>query len=282
MKRQDTKTLVKLNLLLLVPFLIYGLYKNGYLIYTKGLINGYMLFKPLYLVLISFMIKIVLDLIIYHKIKIDYNFVYLFLVALIMPYNVNLIIYTITLLIGYLITRIISKYITFNKVCFMYLLIILVTYLAFGLDFRSPLEENFTFSFSVMDILMGRSIGGISSTSIILSLLVFSYYTFNFYYKKDIPLFINLTYLILSIIYFIFSKDNSLIINSEVVFGSIFVASLPNSSPYKRVHQIIYGVSIGLLTFGLIFLTNKIISIYLAILVISLLKNVKIRQKVTK
>ncbi len=282
MKKSNVKNLVKLNIILLIPFLIYGLYKNGYLIYMKGLISGYMLFKPLYLTLISLIIKVVVDLFIYKKVKIDYNLVYLFLVSLIMPYNINLIVYSITLLITYILTLFLSKHFKFNNVCFMYLILILVNYLFNGLSFLNPMEAKYTFSFSSLDILMGRSVGGISSTSIILSLLVFSYYTFNFYYKKDIPLFINLTYLILTFIYFLITKDNNFIINSEVIFGSIFISTLPMFSPGKRILQILYAILIGLLTFILIFITGKIISIYLATFAVSLLINVKIRQKSSK
>ena len=282
MKKSNVKNLVKLNIILLIPFLIYGLYKNGYLIYMKGLISGYMVFKPLYLTLISLIIKVVVDLFIYKKVKIDYNLVYLILISLIMPYNINLIVYSITLLITYLLTLFLSKHFKFNNVCFMYLILILVNYLFNGLSFLNPMEAKYTFSFSSLDILMGRSVGGISSTSIILSLLVFSYYTFNFYYKKDIPLFINLTYLILTFIYFLITKDNNFMINSEVIFGSIFISTLPMFSPGKRILQILYGILIGLLTFILIFITGKIISIYLATFVVSLLINVKIRQKSPK
>ena len=282
MKKSNVKNLVKLNIILLIPFLIYGLYKNGYLIYMKGLISGYMVFKPLYLTLISLIIKVVVDLFIYKKVKIDYNFVYLILVSLIMPYNINLIVYSITLLITYLLTLFLSKHFKFNNVCFMYLILILTNYLFNGLSFLNPMEAKYTFSFSSLDILMGRSVGGISSTSIILSLLVFSYYTFNFYYKKDIPLFINLTYLILTFIYFLITKDNNFMINSEVIFGSIFISTLPMFSPGKRILQILYGILIGLLTFIFLFITGKIISIYLATFVVSLLINVKIRQKSPK
>ena len=41
-----------------IPLIIYGLYKNGYLIYKKGLISIWLLFKPLYLVLIGIIIKV--------------------------------------------------------------------------------------------------------------------------------------------------------------------------------------------------------------------------------
>ena len=70
-------------------------------------------------------------------------------------------------------------------------------------------------------------------------------------------------------------KDNSYLLNSEVLFASIFIAPLPKYSPLRRINQIIYGISIGIFTFIISLLFNSIISIYLVIFIISLLPNVK-------
>lgn len=282
MKKKKTSYIVIENIILLIPLIIYGIFKNGYLIYEKGYINFYQIFKPLYLVLIGVIIKLLIDLIRYHKIKIDYNLVYVILIGMIMPYNINLIIYIISLLILYIITLFLEKYFKFNKVCFIYLIIILINFIFNKFTFENTLESKFTYSFTFFDLLMGRCIGSISTTSIIFSLLAFSYLTFSFYYKKDIPLFINSSYIILSIIYLIITKDNSYLLNSEVLFASIFIAPLPKNSPLRRINQIIYGIVIGILTFILTILFNKIISIYLVVFIISLFPNIKINEKSVK
>ena len=59
MKKYKTKDLVIQTILLLLPLLLYALYKNGYLIYEKRLISIYYLFKPLYLFLISIILLII-------------------------------------------------------------------------------------------------------------------------------------------------------------------------------------------------------------------------------
>lgn len=280
MKTKTTKNLVIQNILLLIPFICYGLFKNGYLIYNKNLTSVFGIFKPLYLILISVVIKVAYDLIIYHKIKIDYNFIYLILIAMIMPYNINLIIYSITLLFLYILTNYLEKYIKFNKVCLIYLIIILINSIFNDFTFLNPLESKYLYSFSFFDLLMGRNIGGIASTSIFFSLFAYIYYINSIYYKKDIPLFINLTYLILAIIYFVFTNNNSILLNSELIFASIFISALPEYSPYKRIHQIMYSILIGLITFIISLFFNSIISIYIATLLISLLVN--IRNNLTK
>ncbi len=277
-----TKNLVLLELALLIPFIFYSLYKNGYLIYSKGLISGVAIFKILYLLLISLGIKIGLDLIKYRKVKIDYNLVYAFLIPMIVPYNINYLLYTVITLISFIINFFLTKKISYNPVCLSYIAIILGEYLLFGLDFQSPLESNYTFSFSLIDLLFGRLTGGIASTSIILSLLAFSILIYNFYYKKDIPLYLNFTYLLLTFLYFLITKDSHFILNSEVIFASIFIAPLPLCSPFKRGWQIIYGILIGLVTFIFSLILNSIISVYLAILILSFLNNVKFRQKKSK
>ena len=281
MKKKKTSYLVWENIILLIPLIIYGIFKNGYLIYEKGYINIYLIFKPLYLVLIGIVIKFMIDLIKNHKIKIDYNLVYVILIGMIMPYNINLIIYSISLLVLYIITLFLEKYLKFNKVCFIYLIIILINFMFNKFTFANILESKFTYSFTFFDLLIGRCIGSISTTSIIFSLLAFSYLTFSYYYKKDIPLFINISYIILSIIYLIITKDNSYLLNSEVLFGSIFIAPLPKYSPLRRINQIIYGVVVGILTFIIAILFNSVISIYLVIFIISLFPNIKSKRKVS-
>ncbi len=282
MKKLTTKDLVLREIMLLIPFIFYSLYKNGYLIYSKGLINGVMIFKIIYLILISLGIKLILDLIKYHHIKIDYNLIYALLVPMIVPYNINLILYSIIFFTTYLLNFLASKYLKWNPICFSYLLIILGEYLVFGLEFRTPLEISYEFSFSLVDLLMGRLTGGIASTSIIFSLMAFTILVYNFYYKKDIPLSLNLTYILLTFSYFLITKDSHFILNSEVIFASIFIAPLPEYSPFRRGWQILYGVLIGIITFIISITFNSVISINLAIFIVSLLNFVKIRQNMSK
>lgn len=282
MKKYNTKYLVIQNICLLIPLILYGIYKNGYLIKQKGLINTFYIFKPLYLIVISIIIKILIDLIKDKKINIDYNLVYVILIPMIMPYNINILLYTICFIILYILSNILEKYIKFNKVCFIYLVIILINFIFNEYTFQSILEQNYTYNFNFIDLLMGRSIGGISSTSILFSLLAYIILLNNYYYKLDIPFIINITYLSLTIIYFIFTNNNTYLINNDLIFGSIFISSLPEFSPYKRNVQILYSIIIGIISFILSITFNSIISIYLATFIISLLNNIIIRQKKTK
>lgn len=282
MNKKNTKKLVIQNICLLIPLLIYGIYKNGYLVYERGLINSFLIFKPLYLVAISVIIKSVIDFIKYKQIKVDYNLVMVILVAMMMPYNINFLIYILGFLGLYLLSNFLEKYIKFNKVIFIYLIIIMINFMIKDYTFLNSMESSFNYSFSFLDLLMGRSVGGIATTSIFFSLLAYIILIFSIYYKKDIPLVINLTYLVLAFIYFLITSDDSILLNSEMIFGSIFVATLPMYSPYKRNNTILYSILIGTLTFIIAVLFNSIIAIYLSIFIVSLFDNLKIIQKSTK
>ena len=59
--KKTINSLVIQNISLLIPLIIYAIYKNGYLIYQKELISIISIFKPLYLVLISIFIKFIIS-----------------------------------------------------------------------------------------------------------------------------------------------------------------------------------------------------------------------------
>jgi len=125
LKKSNSKLIIE-NICLLIPLIIYGIYKNGYLVYQKGLINFINIFKPLYLVLISVFIKLIIDLIKYKKIKIDYNLIYVIIIGMIMPYNINILLYSILFTILYILSLLLDKYLKLNKICYIYLIIILI------------------------------------------------------------------------------------------------------------------------------------------------------------
>jgi len=282
MKSYSTKKLIILNIILLIPLIMYGIYKNGILIYSKNLINLISIFKPLYLILIGLLIKVIVDLIKYKKIQYDYNFIYVILIGMMMPYNINYLVYIILFLFIYIFCMFLNRYIKFNKVCFIYLGIILVNFLINDFTFLSPLEQNYSFSYEFIDLLVGRNVGGLCTTSIFFTLISYIILINNYYYKKDIPLSINLTYLALIGIYSIISSNTNYLLNSELIFASIFVSTLPEYSPYKVNNQIIYGIVIGVISFILTITFNSVISIYIATFVMSLTENINIKHNTTK
>lgn len=278
MKKKTTKDIVIINIILLIPLIIYGIFKNGYLLYERNLIPFYLIFKPLYLTIISILIKFFFDLITTKKININYNLLYMILISMIMPYNINILVYIITLIVTYFLTSLLETKFKFNKVALIYLIIILINSIFNGLVFQNSLESTSSFNFSFLDLFMGRCIGGISSTSIIFSLLAYTLLINSYYYKKDMPLFINISYLFLSFIFYLITHNSDILLNSELIFASIFIAPLPKYSPYKVKGQVIEGILIGIISFIISILFNKVISIYIAIFLVSLLANLSLKK----
>ena len=195
LKKSKNRLIIE-NICLLLPLIIYGIYKNGYLVYQKNLIHFLEIFKPLYLVLIGVVIKIIIDLIRYKKVKVDYDFIYVIIIGMIMPPNINLLLYFIAFSILYILSIFLDKYLKLNKVCYIYLIIIFINSLFNDFTFLNPMEAKYNFQFEFLDYVFGRNIGSISTTSIICSLIIFCYLINDYYYKKDIPFVINIVYII--------------------------------------------------------------------------------------
>lgn len=274
--------LIKEQIFLLIPLILYSLYKNGYLLYQKELICFVSIFKIIFLILISVVIKIVIDYIKHKKIILDYNLLYVILIALCMPYNINILIYTVLFFILYILSICLDKYIKINKVCLISLIIILINGIIFDFSYLNPLEKNYSFNFTVIDLLMGRSVGSIGTTSAIFVIVAYLYLLNNFYYKKNIPLAINATYLILYLIYLLIFKDSAFLLHNELIFASVFVATIPEFSPYNERMQLLYGVLIGLLSFAITILVHPYIAPYLSILIVSTINLLVVRQRTRK
>lgn len=280
--KRSLNFLIKEQIFLLIPLILYSLYKNGYLLYQKELICFVSIFKIIFLILISVVIKIVIDYIKHKKIILDYNLLYVILIALCMPYNINILIYTVLFFILYILSIYLDKYIKINKVCLISLIIILINGIIFDFSYLNPLEKNYSFNFTVIDLLMGRSVGSIGTTSAIFVIVAYLYLLNNFYYKKNIPLAINATYLILYLIYLLIFKDSAFLLHNELIFASVFVATIPEFSPYNEKMQLLYGVLIGLLSFAITILVHPYIAPYLSILIVSTINLLVVRQRTRK
>lgn len=270
--------------IILIPFIIYAVYKNGYLLYQQELIGIIDVFKPLILSICSILIAFIINLIIDKRIKIDFNLLYALLISMIVSPNINYIIYFIILIVSLVLLKLYDSKLKFNYVAFIFIILYLLMNILGNSNFSNISENMYTFNYNILDIIAGRNIGGISSTSIAISILGFIILFQSIYYKKNIPIIICITYILLSTIYYLITKDYSLIINSEVIFGSIFVATLPKFSCYSKKGILFYSVLVGIITF-IIAIFNKVIAIYIAIFLVSLIQEkiekINIGQKPT-
>ena len=96
MTNKVNKNNIILNyLFLLVPFIIYSIYKNGYLLYENNLITFVNIFKPLYFILLSIIITLVIYFIKYKKIELSFNLLNMIILAMIVSPRTNYIVFSI-------------------------------------------------------------------------------------------------------------------------------------------------------------------------------------------
>ena len=263
-KNNESKILVK-YILLLIPFLIYGFYKNGILLYKGEYVNIFYMFKPLILTIISILISYL-----FTKYKkedfISYRLYLNILSSLIVLPNTNIFIYLIILFL-------VNILYTFKKVnisLITILLLIIVSMIFSKYLFLNVYEESVNHSYSITNYLFGNGSGGISNTLFIYSILVFIYLICDFSYKKHIVVTSLTVYYILLIISFVIFKkfDYNLLLNNNLVFSFIFLNTISIFTPYTKGGCYLYGFILGLISFCFSFIDINL-GIYLISLILS-------------
>ena len=93
-------------------------------------------------------------------------------------------------------------------------------------------------------------------------------------YKKEITLYSIISFAILICIYAIYKSSIAnifeLLFTNGILFSFIFVAPETISSSYTKAGKVLYGISVGIITFGL-YLINPALAVLGAILISSIL-----------
>lgn len=263
-KNNENKILVK-YILLLIPFLIYGFYKNGILLYKGEYVNIFYMFKPLILTIISILISYL-----FAKYKkedfISYRLYLNILSSLIVLPNTNMFIYLIILFL----VNILYTFKKINISLITILLLIIVSMIFSKYSFLNIYEESVNHSYSITNYLFGNGSGGISNTLFIYSILVFIYLICDFSYKKHIVVTSLTVYYILLIISFILFKkfDYNLLLNNNLVFSFIFLNTISIFTPYTKGGCYLYGFILGLISFCFSFIDINL-GVYLISLILS-------------
>lgn len=263
-KNNENKILVK-YILLLIPFLLYGFYKNGILLYKGEYVNIFYMFKPLILTIIAILISYLFTK--YKKEEFISHRLYLnILSSLIVLPNTNIFIYLIILFL-------VNILYTFKKVnisLITILLLIIVSMIFSKYSFLNIYEESVNHSYSITNYLFGNGSGGISNTLFIYSILVFIYLICDFSYKKHIVVTSLTVYYILLIISFVLFKkfDYNLLLNNNLVFSFIFLNTISIFTPYTKGGCYLYGFILGLISFCFSFIDINL-GVYLISLILS-------------
>lgn len=264
-KNNENKILLK-YILLLIPFLIYGFYKNGILLYKGEYVNIFYMFKPVILTIISILISYL-----FTKYKkedfISYRLYLNILSSLIALPNTNIFIYLIILFL-------VNILYTFKKVnisLITVLLLIIVSMMFSKHLFLNVYEESVNHSYSITNYLFGNGSGGISNTLFIYSILIFIYLICDFSYKKHIVLTsLTVYYILLALSFVILKKfDYNIALNNNLIFAFIFLNTISIFTPYTKGGCYLYGFILGLFSFIFSFIDINL-GVYLVSLILSL------------
>ena len=264
----NIKNIVISYLLCLIPLILYGIYKNGILLYTRDLISFLSIFKIIYLLIISLLIYILVDILIFKKKEIwTLDLLFLMIIPLFMPQNINLFVYGISLFISFLISNVLERKIKFNKMAFCKLFIILVLVVINNYTYLNPAENLNIYSLNYWDLLWGRNIGGIASTNIILGIIILILFSVLNNYKKIIAICIISAFIIISLL--VSGFDINSLLSSSAILGLILLNVDSISTPHSRLGMIIYGIACGILTAILTYFLNAFEGVFISVLFLS-------------
>lgn len=259
------KSIFKYVLLSLLPLIIYGFYKNGIKLFIQDYVSIYGLVLPLIFDFLGLIIGLLVN-IIYDKL-ITKNFIniktslyssfhpiYGLLIASIISINTNLLLFIIITFTCLFISKFLKKN-NLNIIALSALLIILLTDIFGTFTYLNLYEQSKVLNLVGLDYFLGMGSGGINTTCVLLLIISLLILCNKNYYKKEIPLYSSLVYIICIIIYSVFTQNIETILNNifsnGILFSFVFIATEPLSSSCTAKGKIIYSIIIGLATFGL-------------------------------
>ncbi len=249
----------------IIPLILYGFYKNSYLLYQEGLVDILVALKPILLLVITALLLYLFSKI-KSKLNLEKNYMWM-VILLFIPFSVNIYLYAICLFI-FMTLEIILKDKT--KVIFPILFKLVLALVLIYLNSYSYLNTSeilYSYNYNFLDIFIGKGFGSLFSSNVLLVILSFLILSTNFYYKKYIPLISSGVYFSITILLSFF-----IIIDfASIPYGYILLVTiylLPNflTSPYILNKQIVYSVMFSLLAIVFTIITNPYEGIFIAIL----------------
>ncbi len=273
MKKNKVLKMVLFLVISLIPLWLYGFYKNGVFLYSKGLINFVQLLKPLIIPLLGILLGILINYLFRKKKEINYFYsLYGLILGMIVSLNTPYWLFIIVCLGMLTFLKVIPEN-KINIICIGFIIIYLLNLLLSN-NFENIYEATTVLNYNFFDKLFGKGVGGLASTNILLILVGYFFLCFQEGYKKEIPLSFFFTYFITTILISLISSDincfSSSFSNSLVMFSIIYIAPLPELSPRLKKYRIIYGLFLGII----IGIFNIFMSLYLVSFISILLINI--------
>ena len=269
--------------LAVLPLLLYGLYKNGYLLISNNYISYNTLLKIILYPVISTLMGFILGKIFKKKEK--NLLMFGVLCGLTAPYNFNMIAYfSIVLGVMFLVMNVPNR-LKINEPALATVILVTLNMVYNNSAIFNPMEVTSLYKFTLFDLFFGRGASFIYTSSIFF--LIISYFILSNIktYKKNIFLWEITTYLICFVIYLIFKKEFTssaiLLLNGITFFSFIFLAPINEVSPSVNIEMIVYAIFTGILSFVFVFICKAFSGAVIAVLISSIIYRIYdiIRQK---
>ena len=177
------------RILLLLPMILYGVYKNGLFLYINKYTNLYGLFRPLIFIFggafIGAMVNVIYELIfnkknnnnptireiLFSSFHIEYGIILGCLVSI----NTNVLVFFLSVFGLLMVSKFFKNRV--NIMCVIFITIYAIQTLVLqNFDYMNIYESNKLFEYNILDYIIGKNVGGIASTNILINLLVFVYF----------------------------------------------------------------------------------------------------------
>lgn len=277
-RKYGQKDIVKVYFASILLLIIYGLYKNVYLLLSFEEATILDLLTPVVVFSLPVLLIIITNFIKSKKFNISLLDLRWVLIALFIPPKVDLIIYSVLLILFFFISN--KAKININFSLLFYIILIIVLSLFDNNIFQNAMEQNSKFIFSYFDLAVGRSIGPIFTSSLVFVIVSYLILASSLIYKRSITIISGMVLSLFLVLYTVLGID---VYNIAGLFATlIFLAPDTYLSPIKKRETLVYSVLIGLLTSILCLLFNFYIAPFIAILVIQILSNYGLLNFFTK
>ena len=267
--------------------ILYGVYKNGLFLYINKYTNLYGLFRPLIFIFggafIGAMVNVIYELIfnkknnnnptireiLFSSFHIEYGIILGCLVSI----NTNVLVFFLSVFGLLMVSKFFKNRV--NIMCVIFITIYAIQTLVLqNFDYMNIYESNKLFEYNILDYIIGKNVGGIASTNILINLLVFVLLSVTNNTKTSIGILSMLTSLFLFSIYCMFANVNigNVFFQYGYIFVFTFVATDYVTSSYTILGMRIFGIVVGVLTFAFYFV-NPILAPFIAVLLTSFLNN---------
>lgn len=265
----DSSKTKKGVLLILFLMLTFGVYKNGFKYYQTNLLGAHDVLKIVLYPIISIIIQVIYIKIIQKKSLKSEDIIESLVLAILLPVRFPLSLYLVTLLIYFLVKYFFKQKInTISLIC-LYKVFIMICNAFLGLNYENIIENSNPYFYGIVATLFGSSVGGLGTTNIFLIIILFLIMQNDFYYKKSLVFYMLMPFFLLTILSDALTTHNIIItnlLNSDIVFASVFLLPEPGKTPAVPTVAKIYAFLIGIFSFLLVNFFSLNDMVYLVIL----------------